>query len=79
MKSLDILEYLSRDDKFFLGSGGKVIWTSTHPMFIDKVGFWDFANFYDYRLFLGFTCSFVDNSGEEIVLKLLECFWPPHI
>jgi len=33
MKNLDILEYLSRDDKFFLGSGGKVIWTPTHPMF----------------------------------------------
>lgn len=37
---MSICELLSRRDKFFLGPGGKVIWTPTHPMFIDKVGFY---------------------------------------
>lgn len=30
---MSICELLSRRDKCFFGSGGKVIWTPTHPMF----------------------------------------------
>jgi hypothetical protein len=77
MNGNQVLGYLSRSDKWYLGGGKAVIWAPEFPLFLDKPGFWDHACYLDYRVGPVFTLAFLDNRGHEIEPLLLERFWQP--
>jgi hypothetical protein len=77
MSNLNVLEYLSRKDKWYLGGGNRLIWTPPFPRFLDFPGFWDPAQYYNYPLAPVFTVSLLDEKGQEIPLQFVERDWQP--
>lgn len=77
MNGNQVLGYLSRNDKWYLGGGKAVIWAPEFPLFLDKPGFWDHACYLDYKVGPVFTLAILDNKGRELEPTLLERFWQP--
>ena len=74
---MDIINFLTRTDKHYLGGGNRVVWTPPFPVWLDKPGFWDKANFYNYDIDPGYTITLLNENGMEIPLKFMERDWNP--
>ncbi len=73
----DILDYLSRTDKWFLGGGGATIWSAGFPLFLDYPGFWDLGYYLGYRLQPIYTMTFLDEDLQPLALKVESRRWRP--
>jgi len=74
----DISSFLSRKDKWYLGGGNKLAWTPTFPAHLDSPGFWDYLNYYSFRIEPGFTFTLLEN-GKSIKLRQTKRHWSPHV
>lgn len=74
---MDILQLLSRPDKHYLGGGNRVVWTPPFPVWLDKPGFWDKANFYNFDMEPVFTITLLNEHGCEIPLDFQKREWNP--
>lgn len=77
MNGNQVLGYLARTDKWYLGGGKAVIFAPEFPLFLDKPGFWDYACYLDYKVGPIFTLSILDEKRHEVEPTLLERFWQP--
>ncbi|MBI3579419.1 MAG: hypothetical protein HY089_08450 [Ignavibacteriales bacterium] len=77
MKKINVLNYLSRTDKWYLGGGNKLLWAPPFPVHLDYPGFWDEAHYYNYELKPLFTWAILDDDGNEIQLKFKSRTWNP--
>jgi hypothetical protein len=77
MKNINILRLLSREDKWYLGGGNRLLWAPPFPLHLDTPGFWDEAHYYNYELKPLFTWTILDENGREIPLKFLKRRWDP--
>lgn len=77
MKKINILNFLTRTDKWYLGGGNKLLWAPPFPVYLDYPGFWDEAHYYNYELKPLFTWTILDDTGNEIPLKFLSRQWNP--
>ncbi len=77
MNGSQVLGYLARKDKWFLGGGKKVIWAPEFPLWLDKPGFWDHACYLDYKVGPIFTVTIIGERGREVKLNRLERYWQP--
>ena len=69
--------FLARPDKWYLGGGHRLVWTPTHPQWLDAPGFWDEAHYYDLALAPLFTVTVLDRNGRAISCHLRERQWQP--
>ncbi|MCP4725395.1 MAG: hypothetical protein GY863_10185, partial [bacterium] len=77
---MNIVNFLSRDDKHYLGGGNRLLWTPNFPQWLDKPGFWDKAHYYNLEIEPVFTLTFLDEKGNELPLNLKQRRWfPSHI
>lgn len=74
---LNILDYLSRPDKWFLGGGDAVAWCPPFPVWLDYPGFWDRADLFQYAIEPMFTVTLLDDEGREINLHSAQRRWNP--
>ncbi len=77
MNGQQVLGYLSRGDKWFLGGGKAVVYAPEFPTWLDKPGFYDHACYLDYRVGPLFTLAIIDQRGREVNPRLQERFWQP--
>ncbi|MBI3586934.1 MAG: hypothetical protein HY088_07385 [Ignavibacteriales bacterium] len=77
MKKINVLNFLTRTDKWYLGGGNKLLWAPSFPVYLDYPGFWDEAHYYNYELKPLFTWTILDDAGNEIPLKFLSRQWNP--
>jgi hypothetical protein len=77
MKSRDILTHLSRNDKWYLGGGNRLLWAPPFPLHLDSPGFWDEAHYYNYELKPLFTWTLLDEDGREVKLRFRTRHWDP--
>ncbi|MDB5081836.1 MAG: hypothetical protein JWP00_3760 [Chloroflexi bacterium] len=77
MNGSQVLGYLARKDKWFLGGGKKVVWAPEFPLWLDQPGFWDHACYLDYKVGPIFTVTIIDERGREVNLNRLERYWQP--
>lgn len=69
---------LGRDDgKWYLGGGERLIWTPPHPEYVDTLGFWDEAHYYDVALPSPFTITLLGDNGHPIDLYRTDHHWRP--
>ena len=73
----DILKYLSRKDKWYVGGGEALVWAPTHPQWLDTLGFWDGAHYYSYEFQPVFTISLLDEKERVLVPKFRSREWNP--
>lgn len=76
---MDILSYLERTDKWYLGGGGELIWAPTFPLHLDKPGFWDKANLYNCSIEPVFTYTLLDEEYRDIELRSCGRTWNPAV
>ncbi len=74
---MNILSLLSRADKHFLGGGNRVVWTPPFPVWLDKLGFWDKASYFNFDFEPVFTVTILDEKGRELRPKFLKRDWNP--
>ncbi len=77
MNGNQVLGYLARSDKWFLGGGKMVLFAPEFPLWLDQPGFWDHACYLDYKVAPLFTVSIVDERGQEVRPQMTERFWQP--
>ncbi|MDI6765985.1 MAG: trehalase family glycosidase [Bacteroidota bacterium] len=77
MKRLNVLKYLERNDKWYLGGGNRLLWAPAFPVWLDYPGFWDKAHYYNYEIEPVFTWTILDEDGVEIPLRGVEREWNP--
>jgi hypothetical protein len=68
---------LGRPDKWYLGGGDRLVWAPPHPQWLDTVGFWDEAHYYDFSLSPGFTATIIDAEGRPVSLQATDRHWRP--
>lgn len=76
---MDILKYLERTDKWYLGGGTELIWAPPFPLHLDKPGFWDKANLYNCSIEPVFTYTLLDEDAREIELRPCGRTWNPAV
>lgn len=74
---MDVIESLARDDKWYLGCGEGVIFAPPFPVWLDRPGFWDDAQFYQYAVGPLFTVTLLDEAGRELPLVARSRRWTP--
>src|SRR2546426_12335625 len=74
---LDPLEYLEREDKWYLGGGRAAMFAPAFPRWLDRFGFWDEAYFADVRLERLFTVLILDEDERPLVLHRETRRWTP--
>src|SRR5262249_13293369 len=74
---LDPLEYLEREDKWYLGGGRAAMFAPAFPRWLDRFGFWDEAYFADVRLERLFTILILDEEERPLVLQRGDRRWTP--
>ncbi len=74
---LDPLEYLEREDKWFLGGGKAAMFAPAFPRFLKEFGFWDEAYFADVRLERLFTVLVLDENGRPLDFSRDNRRWTP--
>ena len=79
MKRLDPLSYLERPDKWYLGGGNRLLWAPPFPLFLDRPGFWDKAQYYNFDVEPLFTWALLDGEGNEITMEKRERTWNPAV
>ncbi|MFH0988798.1 MAG: trehalase family glycosidase [bacterium] len=79
MKTIDLLSYLARDDKWYLGGGNRLLWAPPFPLFLDYPGFWDKAHYYNYELEPLFTWTLLTEDGKLVELSVQKRIWNPSI
>lgn len=77
MKTSELLEYLARDDKWYLGGGKALVWAPEFPKFLDRPGFWDQAYYLDHAICPMFTFSILDEDHEELHMACSGRVWRP--
>jgi len=77
LPQFDLLPSLTRPDKWYLGGGNKVVWTPTFPLWLETLGFWDKASFYNFDFEPVFTLTLLDERGREIVTRFEGRDWNP--
>ncbi|MBI2941881.1 MAG: hypothetical protein HYY04_15740 [Chloroflexi bacterium] len=77
MPSLDVLELLEREDKWYLGGGRSLIWAPPSPVHADVPGFWDEAHYFDYPVPRLFTVTFLDQSMHPLPIQFIHRRWRP--
>src|SRR5207247_7079054 len=65
---LDPLEYLERDDKWYLGGGSGAMFAPAFPRWLDRFGFWDEAYFADVRVERLFTILILNEDERPLTL-----------
>ncbi|MFB6248740.1 MAG: trehalase family glycosidase [Salinibacter sp.] len=68
---------LSRPDKWSLGGGDRLVWAPPHPQWLDTLGFWDEAHYYDCSLSPGFAVTVLRADGRPVTLHSGERHWRP--
>jgi hypothetical protein len=69
-QSFDPLSLLSRrGDKWFLGNGSGLIYAPSFPEYLDVLGFYDYADFYDIKVEPVFTMTILDENFRPIQLE----------
>jgi len=76
-RAIDVLKLLQRADKYYLGSGGRLIWAPRFAAHLDAPGFWDAAQYHTYLVRPLFTWTLLSEQGEEIPLRLRSRQWDP--
>ncbi|MGD8699361.1 MAG: trehalase family glycosidase, partial [Gemmatimonadales bacterium] len=74
------LRLLERDDKHYLGSGSGMIFAPRFPCWLDRPGFWDEVDIYNYQIAPLFTVTFLKvDSGLLTPLRIRqrERRWSP--
>lgn len=79
MKTLDVVRYLSRTDKWYLGGANRLLWAPPFPVYLDAPGFWDEAHYYNYELKPLFTWTLLDDEGNEVPLQFKRRVWDPAV
>jgi hypothetical protein len=74
---LDPLEYLEREDKWYLGGGRAAMFAPAFPRWLDRFGFWDEAYFADVRLERLFTVLVLDEDERPLTLQRENRRWTP--
>ncbi len=77
MPKLGPLKLLSRSDKWYLGSGGPLLWTPSFPLWLDRPGFWDSGWWCEYDFGPLFAITLLDERGTEIPLEAISRKWNP--
>lgn len=77
MKKINVLNYLARTDKWYLGGGNRLLWAPPFPVYLDYPGFWDEAHYYNYEFKPLFTWTILDDNENEIRLKFKSRTWDP--
>lgn len=77
MVKIDILTYLSRNDKWYLGGGEALVWAPTHPQWLDQLGFWDGAHYYGYELQPVFAVTLLDEKARVLTPRFQSRQWCP--
>ena len=77
MPEQDILHYLGRQDKWYLGGGSSLLWAPIHPQWLDVLGFWDGAHFLADEFQPVFTITFLDEKERALVPKFRSRQWNP--
>jgi hypothetical protein len=77
MPDRSIRQHLARPDKWFLGGPGRLAWTPPHPQWLDWIGFWDEAHYYDFPLAPLFTITLLGDDGRAIPYRREERRWQP--
>lgn len=72
-----VLPYLSRTDKWYLGGGNRLLWAPPFPVWLDTLGFWDEAQYYQFSINPVFTVTILDEAGREIPYRLEHRRWQP--
>ncbi len=73
----DILSYLERSDKWYLGGDNALLWAPPFPVWLDYPGFWDKAHFYNREIEPVFTWTILDDEENEILLHAKHRTWDP--
>ncbi len=76
-RKIDILTYLERKDKWYLGGDNKLLWAPPFPVWLDYPGFWDKAHYYNREIEPLFTWTILDDEGKEVPLRSNERTWNP--
>src|SRR5687767_9934808 len=74
---LDPLEYLEREDKWYLGGGKAAMFAPAFPRWLERFGFWDEAYFADVRLERLFTVLLLGESERPLKLTRDGRRWTP--
>ena len=74
---IDIIEYLSRNDKWTLGGGTALLWAPTHPQWLHHLGFWDGSHYYSYEFRPVFTTTLLDERERVLTPKFVSRKWNP--
>src|SRR6476659_6241887 len=74
---LDPLEYLEREDKWYLGGGSGAMFAPAFPRWLDRFGFWDEAYFADVRLERLFTVLVLGENERPLALRRDVRRWTP--
>src|SRR5207248_2812084 len=74
---LDPLEYLERDDKWYLGGGRGAMFAPAFPRWLDRFGFWDEAYFADVRLERLYTVLVLAEDERPLALRREQRRWTP--
>jgi hypothetical protein len=68
---------LARSDKWYVGSGGPLLWAPRFPRWLESPGFWDSAHYYSWPVGPLFTATLLDADGSELRLTVAERLWQP--
>lgn len=78
---VDPLTLLERTDKHYLGCGEGIIFAPRFPRWLDRPGFWDEIDVYQYQMAPLFTVTFLDVAegppGRELEMRQVERRWTP--
>lgn len=74
---IDVLEHLSRNDKWYLGGAPALLFAPPAPIWLDKPGCWDMLHYLHFPIEPGFTLALIDEAGKEVPLRLEDRRWRP--
>lgn len=71
------LQALARDDKWFVGTGGALLWAPPFPDRLDRPGYWDAAHWVQHPVAPLFTVALLDGREREVPLVVEAWQWRP--
>lgn len=77
MKKFNHFNDLTREDKWYLGGGNRLLWAPPFPLFLENPGFWDEAHYYNLKFQPLYTWTLLDENGMEIPLQFISRAWNP--
>src|SRR5659263_737720 len=73
---MDILNMLSREDKWFLSDGKAVAFTPEFPEFLNNLGFWDKIAYINFTIEAPFAITLLCGN-EQVKLEQTKYNWRP--